>query len=90
MARESTPLLSGSTVISASPARGPPTKATPLPKVQVAVLAAIRLLDPLALFVVLPLAPRMVRDFRPDLAETEIGYLSGWIETRHAARRTLG
>ena len=77
MARETSPLLAERPAESRVPAAP-----TPLPKAQVAVRGAIRALDPLALFLILPLAPRMVRDFRPDLAETEVGYYSGWIETR--------
>ena len=84
MARETTALLSDR----AAASLGPPAP-TPLPKAQVATLACIRMLDPLALFVVLPLAPRMVRDFRPDLGESEIGYVSGWIETRCASSGNL-
>lgn len=53
---------------------------TPLPRVQVGILAGTNFINSIAYMITLPIAPFIVLSFFPGLSETEIGFKSGALE----------
>ncbi|KAJ7043197.1 major facilitator superfamily domain-containing protein [Mycena alexandri] len=85
---ETRPLLSDSASLESQPPKET-KKVTPLPRLQLAALCAVRLVDPIAYSQIFPYINPMLSDLRVTDDPSKIGFFSGLVESTYAATQLL-
>ena len=82
--------LRGGDAVGAAAADRPTQSMTPLPTMQVFIVAACNFINSFAYLLTVPLVPFMVMAFFPGLAASEVGYYSGLVEGSFHAGGLIG